>query len=329
MGSIVSGAIKRNRSAGFSLVELMVAMTVGLIVLAGILSLVVGNLQGYSELTKSGHKIENARFAMQMIRDDLAHAGYYGAWSGEPPVLAASGTCDASLTALERSMAFPVQGFQGVDSKGSAAISPWGCEFDMENRKSTSDVIVVNRSSTRVAAGQLQADRYYIQASPLEFVLLKGSAPKAEFYLQVEGGRDADIRALVKNVYFVTNCSDCASNDGIPTLRRLEIGDNGNLTSLPLVEGVEEMHVEYGLDENGNGSPERYVSAPSSLVEWRSVVAVRVSLLVRNVLSTAGHVDAGLYLLGEREFGPFDDGFKRSVYSVTVQLPNPAGRRGF
>lgn len=324
------------QSAGFSLVELMVAMAIGLILIAGIMTLVIGNLQGYGELIKSGHKIENGRFATQLLRDDVAHAGYFGGWGKITDIPAMPAACEVGASAIADIFAFPVQGWNAGSSTAVPG-SSWSC-LASSNFKPGADVLVVNRVSTRpTEKASLQGSRLYIQATPVDIVLARGDADPDPFVLQNEDAEDADIRAVLKHVYFVTSCSDCSSNDGVPTLRRLEIANNGSLSSIALVEGIENMQVDYGLDDSGNSSPDRFVAEPASAVEWSSVVAVRINLLVRNVLATAGHEDTKEYLLGSgvstsgavtgNVVGPFNDGFKRSVYSVTVRLQNPAGRK--
>lgn len=325
-----------SQARGFSLVEFMVAMAIGLILIAGIMTLVIGNLQGYGELIKSGHKIENGRFATQLLRDDVAHAGYFGGWGRPADVSAVPPACDVGVSAIADILAFPVQGWN-ASSATAVPGSDWDC-LASANFKPGTDVLVVNRVSTRVTEkASLQGSRLYIQATPIDIVLSRGDADPDPFILQNEEDEDADIRTVLKHIYFITSCSDCASNDGVPTLRRLEIANNGGLTSIALVEGIENMQIDFGLDDNGNSSPDRFVAEPASAVEWSSVVAVRINLLVRNILATPGHEDTKEYLLGsgvstsgtvtEKVVGPFNDGFKRSVYSVTVRLQNPAGRR--
>jgi len=310
-------------------------MAIGLILLAGIMTLVIGNLQGYNELIKSGHQIENGRFATQLLRDDIVHAGYYGAWGKMVAPSSAPDACALTSDALNDAVGFAIQGWNATST--TAVPSSWDC-VPSSNFQAGTDVLVINRVSTRLTAkADLQAGRYYVQATPIDFVLARGNASPDPFVLQNEDNLDADIRGVVKHIYFVTSCSDCSAADGIPTLRRLEIANSGAFTSVALVEGIENMQIDYGLDDNGNSSPDRFVAEPASAVEWASVVAVRINLLARNVLATQGHTDSKQYLLGStvnsagnvtaQTSGPFGDAFKRSVYSVTVRLQNPAGRR--
>jgi type IV pilus assembly protein PilW len=80
MGGGAVIALKRARHPlhGFSLVELMVAMTVGLILLVGISSVFVTSKATYHTSDEFSRLQENARFALQTLVRDIRLAGYYG-----------------------------------------------------------------------------------------------------------------------------------------------------------------------------------------------------------------------------------------------------------
>jgi type IV pilus assembly protein PilW len=142
----------------------------------------------------------------------------------------------------------------------------------------------------------------------------------------------ADIRRLVVRTYFVASCNDC-SRDTIPTLKRVDlVGDA--FVETPLVEGVDDLRIEYGFDTNGDGSADVYRAALSGVAgaaddSWANVVALRLHVLGRSMDAEAGHVEAvRTYNFGEAgsEAGP-RDGYKRTMLSALVRLPNVAGPR--
>ena len=53
------------RQQGFTIVELMVAATLGLLILAGAISMFISNKRIYTEQDEMGRLQENARFAMK------------------------------------------------------------------------------------------------------------------------------------------------------------------------------------------------------------------------------------------------------------------------
>lgn len=65
-------------NGGFSLVELMLALALGLVVVTGIVQLFVGNSQTYNVLNGQSRMQENARFAMEFISRAARSSGYLG-----------------------------------------------------------------------------------------------------------------------------------------------------------------------------------------------------------------------------------------------------------
>ncbi|MDX1654706.1 MAG: PilW family protein [Candidatus Competibacteraceae bacterium] len=61
---------------GFSLIELMIAMVLGLFILGSLLSLFVGNKQAYRVQGAASNLQENARFALEILNREARKAGY-------------------------------------------------------------------------------------------------------------------------------------------------------------------------------------------------------------------------------------------------------------
>jgi len=69
---------RRNRQSGFSLIEMLLAMTLGLIVVTGVVQLFIGNSRSAGVLTGQARMQENARFAFEFISRAARQAGYFG-----------------------------------------------------------------------------------------------------------------------------------------------------------------------------------------------------------------------------------------------------------
>src|SRR5690349_18106782 len=65
------------RNSGFTLIEMMIAVTLGLLVLAALTSFFVLTSYNRSELEKNSVQIENGRYAINTLRDDLMLTGFY------------------------------------------------------------------------------------------------------------------------------------------------------------------------------------------------------------------------------------------------------------
>ena len=128
------------------------------------------------------------------------------------------------------------------------------------------------------------------------------------------------------------------------------------LPAVPLVEGIEAMRFEFGVDNRsdtnavvnytqaitwadaqnknsptnrGDGAADAACTSatPCSLDDLVNTVVVKIYLLVRNIEPTPGYTSGKTYLLAGEEYGPFTDSFQRHVYATTVRLTNVSGRR--
>ena len=96
-----------------------------------------------------------------------------------------------------------------------------------------------------------------------------------------------------------------------------------------LFEGVERMHILYGVDTSGNGVPDSYVSsgaAPLSAADpagnWASIVSVRISILVRTVDQHGRDIDTNVYQVNNIPVGPLNDNRRRRVFTTTATVRN-------
>ena len=67
-------------AAGFTLVELMIAMTISLVVLAALVGVFVNTSKSASEMAKTNLMIDNGRFAVQLLQADLEHGAFWGGY---------------------------------------------------------------------------------------------------------------------------------------------------------------------------------------------------------------------------------------------------------
>lgn len=105
------------RMAGFSMVELLLALALGVVVVAGIVQLFVGNSQTYALLTGQSRMQENGRFALDFIERAVRSAGYMGCAPERENIvrgLRGAGTPIDDWTILfEFDMTRFVEGFEG------------------------------------------------------------------------------------------------------------------------------------------------------------------------------------------------------------------------
>ena len=330
------------QAAGFSLIELMISITIGLILIAGMATLISNNGAHRAELEKSSRQIENGRYAMQLLASDLRHAGYYGEFYEFGSVPAAlPNPCSTVLTEINAATPLAIQGYDAP----STVPSPLSTCLSDANHVPGTDILVVRRAAT-VVAGSLMPGRVYIQTRSDSTIVNDGSATAATWALmKKDGTTKADIRQFVVHVYFISPCAvptgggtSCTgtSDDGgnpIPTLKRLELTDNAGVRSMqivPMVEGIENLQIDYGTDSIGTGTANSFVMSPADTTAWSNVVAAQVQLVARNVEPTTGFTDTKSYNMGlDGSYTPASAvrKYKRHAYTQLVRLENPSARR--
>jgi type IV pilus assembly protein PilW len=366
------------RDAGFSLIELMIASAIGLLLLTGLALIFVNTSEANRELQKSAQQIENGRYAIELLTSDLRLAGFYGHLHDMSSIAAPAALpdpCEATTAAdLLKALWYPVQGYEGTIDAASVAsdiapdISATTCGglLDAATLKPGSDVLVIRRADTNAlaAADTATANVFYLQAGAISAEVQLGSGAALGNYKKADGAASvinlnngalpapaAPIRRLHVRIYFVAPCSlglgangmcnGSASEDKIPTLKRLELTSSGTMTLVPLVEGIEYLKVEYGIDDapaavnlatglSGDATVDRFETAPS-LAEWPSVIAAKIYVLARNTDLTRGYSDTKRYVLGSLaatvQTPARNDEYKRHVYGAAAYMANPAGRR--
>ncbi len=330
----------RRASAGFSLIELMIAMTIGLILLTVLGTVFSQTSSGRVSLERITRLTENSRFAADVIGDDIRHAGFYGNFM--PPTNTLYGDplpCDwnvIDMTQIGWNPNLPVPQYpaqlMGFDDPGPA-VAALGC---LPDRVPGTDVLLIRRvSSAAIPGAAADLRNVYIQASQCinDPVMLRVSNTAAQFDLRTAAcdvALLAPVRRYFVRIYYVASCNECAPSDGIRTLRRLEFLD-GAPRVVPLAEGVENFQVEYAFDTNNDGTPETLLTTTTGGVTptsfWSNVVAVRLHMLMRST-EPGGVTSPSVYDLGpghNAETCPAN--FKCRLLSTTLRLNNVAGRR--
>jgi len=329
---------------GLSLIELMISITIGLLILVSLSSLFVSQSKARTELDKSNRMIDNGRYAMELLSNDLRLAGFYGEFtpsSGVPAIPASlPNPCSTSASDIAAALQLAIQGYNAAGP--SSTISGAPCSLvnsggSSLSLKPGSDILVIRRASTAtpIVQGVALNGTHYIQASLCQYdsEQFKVDTIKANFTLRLRNctatsaAPYADLRNMLVHVYYVSPNNNISPADGIPTLKRLELDATTHaFVPTPLVEGIEYMQLEYGLDADSNGTADSYVTAPAA-TDWPNVVAVKVNLLARNTEPTRSYTDRKTYSLGSAGTVTPNDSYKRHVYTQFIRLVNPASRR--
>ena len=335
------------RQRGLSLIELMISVAIGLVILTAIALVFLNASRTRTELERVSRQIENGRYAIELLSHDLRMAGFYG----ELDVAQIAGTAlpadPCSLTASDWNTAIPVH-IQGYDNGGFVSAN---CA--LTNQKANTDVVIVRRARACLA-GAAACDAHVAGTPYLQVSLCPTDPGTARHALGVDSSiftfrkkdcaTTAEKRQYYVHIYYVS--TDNGQGEAIPTLKRLQLAYSGGVvgwTDMPLVEGIEEFQMEYGLDQDGDGAPDAYAADPTDfpvgacagacpLNNWMNVVTGRISILARNLEASPDYTDIKTYELGNDKNGTAitvtpADNFRRHVYSGLVRIANVSNRR--
>jgi type IV pilus assembly protein PilW len=335
----------KRRESGFSIIELMVAITLGLMVLAGLASLFANASASRNELERNSRQIENGRFAIELMSDDLRVAGFYGEVNVRALGAATALPDPCSLVPADWAAAIPIAVYGYDNGAGKPGCIPG-------NYKANTDILVVRRVSTCevgvAGCDPLTSGQPYIQASRCS-----NQIAIAAYRLGLQGSTTWDMqtkacdpaaltlqRRYTVHIYYIA--TDNGLGVAIPTLTRLDFTGAG-YTLLPMVEGIEEFQVEYGIDTNGDGDVDGYGADPNNftivgcaacaaLDNWNNVMSVRLNLLARNIDPSPRYTDTKTYTVGRDQSGANitvtpGGAYRRHAYTGLVRLVNVAQRR--
>jgi type IV pilus assembly protein PilW len=341
-----------NRQKGFSIVELMVSILLGLVLMAGILSIFFSSKVTYFANEKIARLQENGRVALDFVTHDIRSSGYGGCARGVP----FNSTLNTP-TSLLWSYAFPLQGFE---SNGSGGYTPAlgivlnpapvnttdvlvvrtalrdGRALRVESNLAalTSPIAVLHATPDPVAAGTVMMISDCNAASVFQVSGYASGAPNGTIahaagganpgnatddlgYQYQAGARVAPLQTVI---YYVAN--DPVS--GEPGLFR----QTGAVQPAELlIEGVQALQIAYGEDTNGDRIADVYGPA-NTVTNWNDVIAVTMALLIRSDASGNTN-DINTYplltaALGGPTLGPFNDRRQRVVFTTSIAVRNRA-----
>ena len=265
---------------GFTLIELMVSLLLGLLITAALITIYVNISRTNTEMIKTNTLIENGRFAIDILQEDISHAGFWGGYVAQFDDLTSSATPADTPTllpdpCLSYSNWVTTSGYKnsliGIPIQTYDA-SPPGCAAIVTDKQANTDVLVVRHAEVCLpGVGNCEsnnASKVYFQSSyceneysatpPLRYVL---SNTATDFALKKRGcigtppaatvGTVSDKRKFIANLYYVRTYA-VTVGDGIPTLMRSNFDIVNGMpafgTATALIEGIEGFRVELGFD---------------------------------------------------------------------------------
>ena len=302
------------REFGVSLVELLVAIVIGLILLLGVIQIYLTTKQSYNAQAELARMQENGRFAMDLITRDLRRAGFWG------------GNVDTTtITGIPGRLVPPDDTCNGSD---------WGTNITWRVTGLNNDEAGYTCATGRIASADLLTIRYagpepvttialddtlYLRSTLFAGRVMRGSNEALNTLPPLGTGTPdhllPQVRPLAAHAYYIADSAQTCNGAAIPALWRVRLLPDGILGVEEIAPGIEQLQVRFLED----GS---YVDA-SAVTNWPDVTAVRVWLLARSNCPEQGLENVTTYQMGDVTTWPnAPDNFRRQLYVSTVMLRN-------
>jgi type IV pilus assembly protein PilW len=307
--------VRRTAQRGFTLVEIMIAMAMGLILILAMLA----SLQTSASMNRTNVRTSelqtNGQFALEVLRRDLLHAGFKGLTYARPDT--------GSPGAITSDCAAGFAGNVTMGIWGANDTNPFSGTCVPTANYAEGDILVTRRAAlTPVTA--LDANTLYLRSAYERSVVFRGNAPPTFTETPVQ---DFPVETFV---YYVSPyTTSAAESPAVPALYRARLGTGPSMANWELVAtGIENLQVQYGrVFTNGTTryfEADTLSSVASTLTipsEWDEVRSVRLWLLARSATAEPGYTNTETYEMGDQVV-TVNDGFRRQLYTTVIMLRN-------
>jgi type IV pilus assembly protein PilW len=309
---------------GLSLVELMVAVTIGLIVSGAVATIFIQSKASYTQNDEINYLQDNGRYALNQLASDLEIAGFFGGMAApdtisfEPDPLidnylisGSSFECGPATKIISGVASWTYDAGKPISYSASPDASTVAANFPcVAGYQSGSDFLAVKRVKGEALTGSLASHTVYLYtdhsdgAFHTNKIPLPGTMEAYEYYVHLYYLKNN----ILKKMYLVWDGSKFAMKE------------------TDLAEGIENFHIVFGIDSatDTDTIPDYYTSTPSD-TELASAVTARVYVLARGSKEMSGYTNAKTYQLGDLtvDYSSSSDGYYRRVFSTAVVLRNP------
>ncbi len=295
--------------AGFSIIELMVALTIGLIIIAAMLASVSVTSGSNRTNARVAEFQNNGRFATDFLRRELQHTGFAGlSWTNLTQTGAVGATDYGCGAGFVTNIAQRIWGANDTNPLSGSCIPA--------ANYARGDVLVLRRAALDAipAATVLAANTLYFRSEYLQGSVYVGPARPVGLQAPV------DDYLLQTDVYYISPYTNSvAESPQVPALYRMTLGAGPAMAPQLIASGIENMQVQYGVNSVAGTRFYDASTVPATL--WTGVVSVRIWLLARSSGTETGYTNTSTYAMGDQSVA-VSDSFQRQLFPLVVQLRN-------
>jgi type IV pilus assembly protein PilW len=302
---------------GFTLVELMIAMLLGLFIIGGVISLFVSNSQTYRTTEAMSYIQESSRTAFELLARDIRQASgticgnqnrianvlnNTGAWwLNWVGLTGYAGDTEATAVAIGTAVAERVDGTDALLLQGMG-----GASYYIASHNGATASVIINSSATDFIANDILMVCDYTQATIFQATGYDANT------MTISHADDTDSPGnCTQGLGFPTDCSSTTGNtytyeqndqisrlnavtwyvgnngradDGGRSLYRIRLGRGAALLTEEVIAGVTDMQLTYRMNNTTT-----FTDTPTN---WNDVNAIRISLTIDSA-TTNSSTDTG------------------------------------
>jgi type IV pilus assembly protein PilW len=288
----------QHNEQGFTLIELMIGITLGLILSGMLISVYINNKKVYHENLVFSAMQENTRFAARHLGHDLRMAGFFD--GADRLAILNSASVNALITTPPTACHGSGFGFTPYENYNQV--------ISVYRIATTSTPLPTCLNTMQLVVG---SDILFVRlAIPVELNDVQngiertrhmmGSEVTADLIAPEGDIPDGKILEYRYHVYFVSMRDGAA----FPSLRRLRL-EGGSWIEEMVADGIEDVHIILGIASSGGALTRYYKNAtdiPST--DWENVVAAKFFIRSQIKLAEPGFSDKRIYEYGNRSFNP-------------------------
>ena len=320
------------RVRGLTLVELLLSIALAVFLVAAMLQVYRVGKSVLRWQVEAARLEENGRHALGLLVRELRMAGFFGreALAALPSPLPGAPDCgDAPGWVLDPSAPLELINDFGGGEARLVSGARLGC-LPETRLVQGSDALVIKRSAALPshAVGPLPGLRQRPRSR--WYLVSDGSGLAMTLFLDAAGDPSVTVPAAAtwwewrSQIFYLRNYSQ-SPGDGIPVLCNERLGSA--MRSVCLVEGVERLQLEFGIDSDGDGVADSRMRSPSR-ADLANAITARVYLLTRSIRELHRRPQSQAFRLGATEVNLPPDRYLRRVFSATVPLHNIRAQAG-
>lgn len=304
------------RYLGFSLVEVLIALAIGMVIVLAVSQVFISNRTSYRQSEALGRIQENGRFVLDGLGSDIRMAGAIGCKKDSSPstggdtypknvALPSSSNflvLDRGITGYKAGTATPPAGLTWAEAKtGSSVIAIKYADANVASVRSdlasSSADIVLDGNPASLEAGEVMvisdcqfadvfragsiSSGYVAPGTAVTITHTTSDNTTADFTAAYLKG--AEVSRLVSRIYYIGNGTGGCRVDNLCRKNLTVLGGTPSMTTEEFIPQIDAFDLLYGVDTDtsADGAANKYVEA-ANVTNWSRVTSVQVNLLAKS-----------------------------------------------